>query len=165
MVTLEITVLHPLSLSDHEYPFPLLNRRRYGPCYSHHLFHLYYGTKFNMPPPAAFVPREPDGIGVHKPVHPFAATVEAQVPVSLSPFVPQRSDKVECNRTRRIWYQVSRLSHYYRRCLVSLFRAQRTLLIGSLPTGTQLPGGAVLPMSSVADFPMVLPEGETALLL
>lgn len=30
----------------------------------------------------------------------------------------------------------------------------------SLPTGTQLPGGAVLPMSSVADFPMVLPEGK-----
>jgi hypothetical protein len=35
----------------------------------------------DMPPPAAFVPKEPDGIGVHKPVHPFAATVEAQVPV------------------------------------------------------------------------------------
>lgn len=29
----------------------------------------------------------------------------------------------------------------------------------SLPTGTALPGGAVLPMSSVADFPMVLPQG------
>ena len=35
-----------------------------------------------------------------------------------------------------------------------------TQLMGSLPTGTQLPGGAVLPMSSVADFPMVLPEGK-----
>ena len=38
--------------------------------------------KEEMPPPAAFVPREPDGIGVGKPAHPFAATVEAQVPVS-----------------------------------------------------------------------------------
>ncbi|WWC58725.1 uncharacterized protein I303_101269 [Kwoniella dejecticola CBS 10117] len=28
-----------------------------------------------------------------------------------------------------------------------------------LPAGTSLPGGAVLPMSSVADFPMVLPMG------
>ncbi|KAK8865928.1 hypothetical protein IAR55_001077 [Kwoniella newhampshirensis] len=28
-----------------------------------------------------------------------------------------------------------------------------------LPAGTSLPGGAVLPMSSVADFPMVLPLG------
>ena len=32
-------------------------------------------------------------------------------------------------------------------------------LIISLPTGTALPGGAVLPMSSVADFPMVMPRG------
>jgi hypothetical protein len=42
-----------------------------------------------------------------------------------------------------------------------------TLLLtdfGSLPTGTQLPGGAVLPMSSVADFPMVLPEGKSLFL-
>jgi hypothetical protein len=39
-----------------------------------------------MPPPAAFVPREPDGLGVGKPAHPFAATVEAQVPVR--PFFP-----------------------------------------------------------------------------
>jgi len=38
--------------------------------------------KEEMPPPAAFVPREPDGIGVGKPAHPFAATAEAQVPVS-----------------------------------------------------------------------------------
>lgn len=29
----------------------------------------------------------------------------------------------------------------------------------SLPAGTALPGGAVLPMSSVADFPMILPLG------
>lgn len=33
----------------------------------------------------------------------------------------------------------------------------------SLPTGTSLPGGAVLPMSSVADFPMVLPQGRPRL--
>jgi hypothetical protein len=39
-----------------------------------------------MPPPAALVPREPDGLGVGKPAHPFAATVEAQVPVR--PFFP-----------------------------------------------------------------------------
>lgn len=31
--------------------------------------------------------------------------------------------------------------------------------ISSLPAGTALPGGAVLPMLSVADFPMVLPLG------
>ncbi|KAK4686812.1 hypothetical protein P7C73_g3307, partial [Tremellales sp. Uapishka_1] len=29
-----------------------------------------------------------------------------------------------------------------------------------LPTGTSLPGGAVLPMSSVADFPMYVPAGS-----
>lgn len=40
-----------------------------------------------------------------------------------------------------------------------------TQLISSLPTGTQLPGGAVLPMSSVADFPMVLPEGKPSFTL
>lgn len=33
----------------------------------------------------------------------------------------------------------------------------------SLPSGTSLPGGAVLPMSSVADFPMCMPQGKSSL--
>jgi len=113
-----------------------------------------------MPP--AYAPKEPDGIGVGKPPHPFAATVEAQVPVSplgicfvVLELIP------ECNRTRWIWYQVPCLSYHHRGCIVGHGpTCQNDLLIHSLPTGTQLPGGAVLPMSSVADFPMVLPEGE-----
>ena len=34
-----------------------------------------------------------------------------------------------------------------------------SLIHNSLPSGTNLPGGAVLPMAAVADFPMVLPKG------
>lgn len=41
------------------------------------------------------------------------------------------------------------------------YHAYHTITEGVfLPSGTSLPGGAVLPMSSVADFPMVLPQGK-----
>jgi hypothetical protein len=70
---------------------------------------------------------------------------------------------IECNRPRWVWDQVSCVSYYHRRCLVRLPQKYSIQLMSSLPTGTQLPGGAVLPMSSVADFPMVLPEGKPSL--
>jgi hypothetical protein len=117
-------------------------------------------STISMPPPAAFVPREPDGLGVGKPAHPFAATVEAQVPVSSSSPSSDALLMIECNRPRWVWNQVSCLSYYHRRCFVRLPHNSSIQLMSSLPTGTQLPGGAVLPMSSVADFPMVLPEGK-----
>lgn len=61
----------------------------------HHLRYTSKQTfrKEEMPPPAAFVPREPDGIGVGKPAHPFAATVEAQVPVSPFSTYPCYADQ------------------------------------------------------------------------
>jgi hypothetical protein len=121
-----------------------------------------------MPPaqaPVAYAAKEPDGIGVGKPAHPFAATVEAQVPVGfVSGLYRSSADVVECYRTRWIWNQVSCLPHHHRRGFVHSPLSTRvgSRLTTSLPTGTQLPGGAVLPMSSVADFPMVLPEGKSS---
>ncbi|GFZ43508.1 hypothetical protein JCM24511_01228 [Saitozyma sp. JCM 24511] len=75
----------------------------------------------------------PPGIGPGKPVHPFAVTVEEPVANAIVPD-----------------------------CYGIKYHAYHTITEGVfLPTGTSLPGGAVLPMSSVADFPMVLPPGES----
>jgi len=111
-----------------------------------------------MPPPAAFVPREPDGIGVGKPAHPFAATVEAQVPVSPFSNYLNHSDQRMQSSQMDMESSIMRII-LLQKVFCTSSPNTMTQLMGSLPTGTQLPGGAVLPMSSVADFPMVLPEG------
>lgn len=87
----------------------------------------------------AYAAKEPDGIGVGKPAHPFAVTVEAKVPVRHSPHVSisnlaprvasppgvlslvidKIDDTAECDRTRWIRYQVPRLPHHHRGRLVS----------------------------------------------
>ncbi|WVQ88300.1 hypothetical protein IAS59_002034 [Cryptococcus gattii] len=73
----------------------------------------------------------PPGVGAGKPDHPFAVTVEDPVPNAIVPD----------------GYGIK-------------YHAYHTIIDGVfLPAGTALPGGAVLPMSSVADFPMVLPLG------
>ncbi|RXK36591.1 hypothetical protein M231_06132 [Tremella mesenterica] len=76
-------------------------------------------------------PPLPPGIGMGKPVHPFAVTVEEQIPNAIVPD----------------GYGIK--YHAYHTITEGVF----------LPAGTSLPGGAVLPMSSVADFPMILPQG------
>ncbi|ORY32302.1 hypothetical protein BCR39DRAFT_568999 [Naematelia encephala] len=73
----------------------------------------------------------PSGIGPGRPVHPFAVTVEEPIPNAIVPD----------------GYGIK--YHAYHTITEGVF----------LPTGTSLPGGAVLPMSSIADFPMVLPQG------
>ncbi|OCF55455.1 hypothetical protein L486_06938 [Kwoniella mangroviensis CBS 10435] len=73
----------------------------------------------------------PPGVGAGKPDHPFGVTVEDPIPNAIVPD----------------GYGIK-------------FHAYHTITEGVfLPAGTSLPGGAVLPMSSVADFPMVLPMG------
>ncbi|WVQ85611.1 hypothetical protein IAT38_007777 [Cryptococcus sp. DSM 104549] len=73
----------------------------------------------------------PPGVGAGKPDHPFAVTVEDPIPNAIVPD----------------GYGIK--YHAYHTMTEGVF----------LPAGTSLPGGAVLPMSSVADFPMVLPMG------
>ncbi|ORX35957.1 hypothetical protein BD324DRAFT_514141 [Kockovaella imperatae] len=73
----------------------------------------------------------PAGIGYGKPLHPFAVTIEEPIANAIVPD----------------GYGIK--YHAYHTITEGVF----------LPTGTSLPGGAVLPMSSVCDFPMVLPEG------
>ncbi|WVN85433.1 uncharacterized protein L203_100579 [Cryptococcus depauperatus CBS 7841] len=73
----------------------------------------------------------PPGVGAGKPEHPFAVTVEDPIPNAIVPD----------------GYGIK--YHAYHTITEGVF----------LPAGTALPGGAVLPMSSVADFPMILPMG------
>ncbi|KAI9635282.1 uncharacterized protein MKK02DRAFT_43964 [Dioszegia hungarica] len=71
----------------------------------------------------------PPGVGAGKPAHPFAVTVEEPVANAIVP------------DGYGIKYHAYHTMAEQKECW------------------TQLPGGAVLPMSSVADFPMVLPPG------
>jgi hypothetical protein len=66
----------------------------------------------------AYAAKEPDGLGVGKSAHPFAVTVEAKVPVSPDIVPSLETNEAECNRSRRLWNQVSRLPYYHGRCLV-----------------------------------------------
>lgn len=99
-------------------------------------------------------PPMPAGIGAGKPVHPFAVTVEEPVAVST---IDTPTDHTPRAMVRADLMQNAIVPDGYG----IKYHAYHTITEGVfLPSGTSLPGGAVLPMSSVADFPMVLPQGK-----
>ena len=139
-----------------------------------------------MPSSKEVNPPLPAGIGAGRPVHPFAVTVEDPVAVRIALSVTPSSSKTvhssmcaDSSVTRMQLSQMDMESNIMHTTLLPKASCQSylppfshyytnpgpgvafdgSLTAFSLPTGTSLPGGAVLPMSSVADFPMNLPQG------